>query len=177
MDDRRERIQLLARVNRREKGTPQFLAELTEVLGEHIEETAIAPINETDILDDAFKAGYQTATRGLDVSYRRLFRADEKSAVLRLALCLGEKLSNVEVFFLSNLGTDRIAFKTKALALLTNAESVIGFDGDSASALSADSTQGLLIDHNSDDRDHAYEVTVWGGSWPLLVLECDQTPY
>lgn len=58
--------------------------------------------------------------------------------------------------------------------LLLNAKAVIAFEGDSLSVLSEDRSQGILVDHNPDDPIQAYELTVWGETWPLLILACER---
>ena len=72
----------------------------------------------------------------------------------------------------TKLNTDCGAVVLDILILLRHTGSLIRFDGDTLSAISADQTQGLLIDHNPDDSEQTYEVAVWGHRWSLLALGC-----
>jgi hypothetical protein len=120
------------------------------------------------------RAGYQTAIRPGEVSYRRLFRSDERKLVLRLADCLAGSLSSETVFLVTKLSKDCGAVRLSITVLLNHTASIIRLDGDSLSALSEDRSQGILIDQNPDDAEQTYEVVLWGDRWPLLALACDQ---
>ena len=74
---------------------------------------------------------------------------------------------------LTKPSTDCGAVTLDISILLKHTGSLIRFDGDSLSAMSADRTQGLLIDHNPDDYEQTYEAAVWGDRWSLLALACD----
>jgi hypothetical protein len=93
--------------------------------------------------------------------------------VLRLATCLADQIPTESAFFLTKLSEYCGAVRLSLSALLKHAALIIQLDGDSLSALSIDHTEGILIDHNPDDREQAYEVAVWGDRWPLMVLACD----
>jgi hypothetical protein len=69
--NRQEKIRLLSRVNRGKAVTPSFLANISEALGESIDETSLLPPSETDAITESFRAGYQKAIGPGEVSYRR----------------------------------------------------------------------------------------------------------
>jgi hypothetical protein len=169
MESRRQRIQLLSRLNRGKLALPSFLASLSEALRHPVEESALLPLSDTDALIDAFRTGYQNAIADSAISYRRFFARAEKRRVFRLADCLANELSNESVFFLTKKSEECGAIEIKASTLLRRAHAVISFDGDSIIALSKDRQQGLLIDHNTDDSDQQYEIAVWGDRWSLPV--------
>ena len=174
MDNRQEKIQMLSRINRARAATPPFLAGLSEALGELVGTSALVSPENTNALMEAFRSGYQSAIKDSAVSYRRFFLPSERSIVLCLADCFADRLPTEEVFFLSKLGKDCVAVCLTISVLLRHTASVIRLDGDSLSALSKDHTQGVLIDHNPDDPEQAYEITAWGDRWPMLILACDQ---
>jgi hypothetical protein len=173
MDARRERIQWLSRIEHRRVMIPRFIAGLCEALGESVDEAALVSAVDSDAIMMAYRSGYQGTVAGAVLSYRRYFRPNERKLVFRAADCLGHQLPAEEVFFLSKMGTDTGVVKLNLSVLLRNAEAVMHFDGDSISALSADHGQGLLIDHNPDEHNEAFEVAIWGDRWPLLFLARD----
>jgi hypothetical protein len=174
LSKRQEKIRLLARTNRVAVTAPSFLAGLSEALGEPVEVNALLPPSDTDFLMETFRSGYQGAIKADALSYRRFFLPDERRLVLRLADCLADQLPAEDVFLLTKMNHDCQAVNVSLSSLLKHTASILRFDGDSVAALSKDYTQGVLIDHNPDDREEAYEVTVWGDCWPLLVLADDR---
>ena len=170
---RQNRIRLLSRMNRGRLAGPSFLAGLSDALGEPIKSNAFVSLHETDTLLATFRQGYRAATDPRAVCYRKFFPQNEEGLVFRLASCMAERLSNEHGFFLTKLSEDCGAVDVSVSKLLKHAASVIRFDGDSVSALSTDRKEGILIDRNPDDPEQTYEVTVWGGRWPLLALECE----
>jgi hypothetical protein len=170
MDDRTQKIELLSRMNRQRAAAPAFLAGLSETLGEPIEASALTPVSDADTIQEAFRTGYQSAISQGTLSYRRIFPPHKRSTLFSIVDCFAESLPSEEVFLLSKLGKDRPVVKLDISVLLRHAASVIKFDGDSLSALSRDLSQGVLIDHNSDDPHEAYEIVVWGERWPLPLL-------
>jgi hypothetical protein len=174
LSKRQEKIRLLARINRMAMFAPQFLIGLSEVLGESVEMNALMSPPDTDLLMEAFWSNYQKAVKAEALNYRRFFHPDERGLVLRLADSLASRLPKENVFFLTKMRNDRQAVDVNFSALLKHTASIIRFDGDSLTALSKDHKQGVLIDHNPDDQEQAYEVTVWGDCWPLLILAYDQ---
>src|SRR5450631_3454915 len=165
MEIRQKKIQLLSRKNRGRVATPSFLTALSDALGEPIEANALISLPDTDTLLETFRDGYLCATAPGALSYRKFFLPNEEASVFRLAFCLAERLRDEDGFFLTKLSEECGAVHLNVSTLLKHAESVIRFDGDSVSALSKDRQEGLLIDHNPDDPEQAYEVAVWGGRW------------
>ena len=170
MDNRTQKIELLSRMNRQRATAPAFLAGLSERLGEPIEVSALIPVLEADTIREAFRTGYQRAISQGTLSYRRTFPPDKRSTLFSIVDRFGESLPAEEVFLLSKLGKGRGVVKLDISVLLKHAALVIKFDGDSLSALSRDLSQGVLIDRNADDPRAAYEIVVWGDSWPLPLL-------
>ena len=174
MDSRQEKIQMLARINRGRTSMPAFLNALSEALGEPVDGTALLPLSETDEITELIRGGYQRAIKPGEASYRRFFPSTERHLVLHIADCLGRKLANEPVFFVTKLSRDCGAVRLRISGLLGHTGLIISLDGDSLSALSEDRRQGILIDQNLDDVEQAYEVVVWGDRWPLVALTCDQ---
>lgn len=106
------------------------------------------------------------------ISYRKFFLLKEEGFVFLLASCLAEKLFNENGFLLTKLSEYCGAVDVNVSTLLKHAESVIRFDGDSVCVLSKHCHEGLMIDHNLDDHEQAYEVAIWGKRWPLKALAC-----
>lgn len=171
-NNRQERIKLLSRVNRERAATPPFLARLSEALGESLDNAALLPLSEADQIVEAFRDGYQGALTPGELSYRRFFRPAERNQVLRLADCLAERLPRERAYFITKMGRDAAVVNLTISNLLKHTASMIRLDGDSVSVLSQDHTQGVLIDHNADDPDQAYEVAAWGDQWSILLLAC-----
>ena len=171
MDDRTQRIKLLSRINRANAAAPALLGQLSEVLGEPVQPSALLPV--LDAVQDAFRTGYQTAIKGGALAYRRMLPCSERSTVFRIVDCFASSLPAEEVFFLCRVAEDRGVVSLNLSVLLRHAASLIRFDGDFLSAMSKNLRQGVLIDHNPDDQEEAYEIIVWGELWPLLVLACD----
>jgi len=173
MSSRQEKIEILSRTNRGRKAAPSFLASLSDVLGETIDASALAPLPETDVLVEAFRRGYQSIKDGA-LSYRRFFQQREARCVFEFADCLADKIPEEHGLFLTKLSSDCGAAELNLSTLLRHVGSVIDFDGDSLSVISTDRTQGVLIDRNLEDHDQTYEVAVWGDRWSLLALDCDR---
>jgi len=174
MDNRQQEIQLLSRLNRGKAVIQPFLKSLSELLGEPVEATALVGPADSDVIMKIFRSSYQSAMQAGAVSYHKFFRAGERKVVLQLADCVAGRLSAENGFFLTKLGKDNRAVRLNISVLLKHTASVIRFDGDSLSVLSEDRAQGLLIDHNPDDSEQAYEIAVWGESWSMLILACGQ---
>ncbi len=171
MTNRQEQIQLLSRANRGRLQITSFLSSLSDALGEPVEAGALASLPETDSLLAKFREGYQgAATNG----YRRFFLHNERLLAYRMAGCLGKKLPDERAFFLAKLSEVCGAVSVSASTLLERAEPIIQFDGDSVCALSSDHEQGFLIDHNRDNPDQTFEISVWGERWVPLIRACDQ---
>jgi hypothetical protein len=173
IDSRKQQILLRSRMNRGRTEAPSFLSAVAEAVGEPVDMKSLVPLPETDILREAFRAGYQNVVREATVGYRKLFLPSQSSLVFRLATCLADQVSTERSFFLTKLSEYCGAVSLNLSVLLKHAASIIKLDGDSLSALSTDQTEGILIDHNPDDPEQAYEVAVWGDRWPLMVLACD----
>src|SRR5579872_2589861 len=105
MSSRQEKIELLSRTNRGRKATPSFLASLSDVLGETIDASALAPLPETDVLVEAFRRGYQSVKDGA-LSYRRFFQQREARCVFEFADCLADKMPDEHGLFLTKLSSD-----------------------------------------------------------------------
>jgi hypothetical protein len=174
MNNRQHRIQLLSRINRGKAETLPFLTSLSEVLGESVEATALIGPGDSDLIMRTFHSSYQSAIQAGAASYHRYFRADERRLVLQLADCIAGQLNSENGFFLTKLGKDNRAVKLNISVLLKHTASVIRLDGDSLSVLSEDHAQGLLIDHNLDDSEQAYEIAAWGEGWSIVTHACDQ---
>ena len=171
--DRQTKIQKLSRLNRRRAATKQFIDTLTQAQGRRVEASDIISAEESDDLLETFQLGYRLALSKDAISYRKFFSQEMRRQVFELTTCLAQGMSDETAYFLTRLGGDAGAVKVNMSALLSHSEAVIYFDGDSISAISFDGSQGLLIDHNSDDLIQTYEVTVWGDRWPLLTLSCE----
>lgn len=169
MTNTQEKIRLLSRANRGRATIPSFLASLSEALGEPVEAGALVALPETDFLFATFRECYRRASK----AYRRFFRPSEEGQVYRIACCLGERLAHEEVFLLTKLSEICGAVRLSASTLLERAEPTMRFDGDSICALSKDCDHGVLIDHNPDELEQAYEISVWGERWESLILACD----
>ena len=173
MNSRQEKIQLLSRVNHGRAATPQFRASLSEALGEPIDASALVPLLESDALLEAFRNGYRRVVEAAVMGYRKFFRKPEARLLFQLADCLADRMLSERGLLLTKLDTNCGAVILDIRILLRHTGSLIRFDGDSVSAMSADQTQGLLIDHNRDDSEQTYEVAVWGDRWSLLALAWD----
>lgn len=171
--DRRARIEFLARTNRRSAATAEFLPCLTQALDSAVDATAIASIEESDSLLEAFRSGYRIAKCDKSIGYHRSFSSQGEKVVFEMAACLADRLAKEKAFFLTKIAEDVEAVSVNISALLERAESMLNFDGDSLCVVSSDRTEGLLIDRNPDDVNQSYEVTVWGDRWPLCLLECE----
>lgn len=174
MDNRKKRIQLLAQKNRGKLEIPGFVANLSGILGEEISESNLLSLEDTEMVLDSFRSGYQSAIRMDDVSYRRFFRSDESEQVFRFAECLSRRLPCESVSFVTKLSKNCGAVKTQLTVVLTRAAPLIQFDGDSLAVLSENQKQGILIDYNSDDPEEMYEVVVWGDKWTAEAYICEQ---
>lgn len=174
MRERQERIALLSRMNRGRAETPSFLEGLSKILGEPVQSDALVSLPTTDTLIQAFRAGYRTTLEGRAFCYRRFFPDQEKNLVLRLADRMAERLSDEPALLLTKMSEYCGAVRVGVSVLLLHASLVIRLDGDSLSVLSADHTQGLLIDFNFDSEDETFEAAIWGDRWPLSVLDHDR---
>lgn len=170
---RRDRLRLLSRMNRGRTEAPSFLLSLSRIISEPVEAEALVSLPETDALREAFRVGYQSLRKEGTVGYRRLFSLSQSKRVFQLADCFADQIANERAFLLTRLSEYCGAVNLSLSSLVRHTASVIQFDGDSLSALSIDRIEGILIDHNAGDLEHAYEVAVWGERWPLLVLGCD----
>jgi hypothetical protein len=164
----------LSRINREKATTPAMLGSLRKVLDTTVDATMLVDPLEADALMTDFRSGYAQATENRTASYRRFFRLSELPLALNLAEALARRLGSEEVYLLTKFDGDCRVVILTAAALFSRVDLVIEFDGDSLCALSKDRSQGVLIDHNVDDLEQAYELTVWGNRWPLLVLARDQ---
>ena len=151
-----------------------FFEGLSQALDYTVETSSLVSIGETHLIFESFCAGYRAAQNDYAIIYRRFFPQEREEIVFTLARCIAHRLTNDEVFFITKLAGDCWVINVKISNLLTHAEAVIKFDGDSISILSKDRNEGLLIDRNFDDSQLTYEVTVWGDKWPLIFLACDQ---
>jgi len=175
MDSRLERIKLLSRLNREKSTTPALLRTLSEVLGIPVEESSVLDPVRTDALSTEFRTGYSDAKeRGSSLSYSRFFDRNQLASVISIAEGLAQQLKAEDVFLLTKFEGDPRGLVLNAADVFSRADSVIQFDGDSLSVLSKDHSQGVLIDHNPDDSEQTYEMTVWGDRWPLVVLARDR---
>jgi hypothetical protein len=173
MSERQDKIQLLSRLNRGRVAAPSFLVALGQVLGTDVRADSLLSLPQTDVLTQAFKIGYQQASKSQAISFRRSFAQHQAQSFLKLIDCFAGLLTKEDdVVFLTKLSDVCGAVLVSAPTLLRHAEAVINFDGDSLSALSGDQQQGVLLDFNSDDTEHYYEVTVWGDRWAILILGC-----
>ena len=170
MNSRQARISLLARINREKAVTPALLESLSEALGTPVYEAALLAPQESDSLEIDFRNGYSEATRVGASSYRQFFHPGELPLVQNLANGLAKRLGTEEVYLLTRFKGDSRAVVVNAHSVFSRVGPVIEFDKDSLSALSKDRSQGVLIDHNPDDNEQNYELTVWGDTWPLLIL-------
>lgn len=168
-------LKTAVRQNRRRLATPMFLEKLSSVLGVSIEESALASIEESNDILLLIRTGYQTSIRPQVASYRRFFKASQKDLVFQFADRFSLFIPGETAFFVSKQSRDCGAVRVKLALLLSHVASVISFDGDSLSALSEDRQQGILIDHNADDTEQAYEIAVWGDRWPLLAMNCERS--
>jgi len=173
MSERRDKIQLLSRLNRGRVAVPAFLTALGEALGTNVSPESLLSLPQTDTLAESFKIGYQQASESHAISFRRSFAPRQAQSFLKLIDCFaGQLTKEKDVVFLTKLSDVCGAVLVSAPTLLRHAEAVINFDGDSLSALSGDRQQGVLLDFNPDDTDHFYEVTVWGDHWAMLIIGC-----
>jgi len=173
IDSRKEQILLRSRMNRGKAEAPSFLSAIAEAIREPVDMKSLVPLPETDALRETFRTGYQNVVREATVGYRRFFLPNQGNRVFRLATCLADQVPSESCFFLTKMSEYCGAVRMNFSVLLEHAASIIQLDGDSLSALSIDRTEGILIDHNPDDREQAYEVAVWGDRWPLILLACD----
>ena len=174
MNNREERIKLRSQTNRVQTNAPAFLAALSEILGESVDGSSLLMAPESDTVQQIFRTGYQTAIRFVEGHcYRRLLSTTQQAQFFTFADCLAQKHLGECVLFITKIGRDRIVLKVGASLLLKHVASIIKFDGDSLAALSEDHRQGVLIDHNPDDTEQFYDVTIWGESWSQLAQACD----
>jgi hypothetical protein len=156
-------------MNREKAATPAMLASLSNALDMPVDATALIAPLEADSLMTGFRTGYSHATERGAPSYRRFFHQGELPLLLNLTDSLVHRLGAEEVYLLTKFEGDCRVVVLNVTALFSRVGAVIEFDGDSLCALSKDHSQGVLIDHNPDDLDQTYELTVWGDRWPLLV--------
>lgn len=172
--NRRAKIRILSRVNRRNTVIRSVLNDLSDILGREIVADAVASAEDSDSLLETFKEGYRAAKEVSSISYRRFFTFDRRRQVFQLATCLAERFNEGEkATFLTKLGDDIGGIKVEISPLLKQTERVLEFDRDSITVLSNDKKQGILIDYNRDDPTQTYEITVWGDQWPVQVLACE----
>jgi hypothetical protein len=174
MNSREEKIKLLSRMNREKASTPAMVGSLREVLGTPVDATTLISPSDADALMTDFRNGYAKAMASDALSYRRFFRQNELPLVQNLAEGLAQRLGGEAVYLLTKFNGDKRGVVLDASVLFSRVGPVIEFDGDSLYALSIDRSQGVLVDHNRDDREQAYELTAWGDRWPLLILVRDQ---
>jgi len=172
-NNRRKKIELLARLNRGRVAAPAFLEALSEALGDPVDSSALVPLPDSDALMRRFRDGYLDARKEGPFTYRRFFLSNEDTRVFRLADCLADRLGTEPAFLLSKAAETCGAVRVGMSTLLKHTASVIRIDGDSLYAMSADGAQGLLIDHNPDDHEQTFEVAVWGERWQPATLACD----
>ena len=173
MDNRAEKIKLLSRMNREKATTPAMLESLRKVLDTPVDATTLIPPLEADALMTDFRIGYANAMESDALNYRRFFHQNELPLVQNLAEGLAQQLVGEEVYLLTKFNGDSRGVVLDACVLFSRVGPIIEFDGDSLYALSIDRSQGVLVDHNVDDNEQAYELTVWGDRWPLLILVRD----
>jgi hypothetical protein len=160
-------------MNRGRAATPALLASLSEALGEQIGEDALISLPDSDALLEVSRTGYQRAVNSGPFSYRRFFSRPESTLVFKLTDCLADRMLDERGFLLTKPGADCGAVTLDISVMLRHSGSLIRFDGDSLSAISADQSQGLLIDHNPDDYEQTYEIAVWGDRWSSRAQTCD----
>ena len=170
--ERRHQINLLTRMNRGRRSTYAYLAAATEALGETVPLDALISLPDTDRIVESFRRGYRAAVSENVIACRKFFAAGQDEHVARMADRLGEQLSDEPAYLVTRKSEDCGAIRLRLGAALRHAIAIIRLDGDSLSALSLDETEGLLIDHNSDDESDNYEVTVWGDRWAIAALSC-----
>lgn len=173
MNERKQRIELLSRINRGHRARPDLLKSLSKPLRTPVEESALLSLPETDCITRAFTAGYRNVVDHLDLSYRRHFRHDEEESVFDIAERLGRQfaISGERAHLLLNGLSDICgAVELPVATLLGNARALIDLDGDTLSIIAINKSNGLLIDYNKDDLQQQYEIAIWGDRWPLLAI-------
>ena len=170
---RQEKIKLLTRINRGKLSAPSYLAALTEALGEAVPQSALVSLAETDRITESFRQGYRAASSDQAVTYRRFFAAGQVEHVFQIAERLANQLPTEVGYLFIKRSEDCGAIRLRLAALLLHAAAVIRLDGDSLSVLSLGHQQGLLIDHNADDEDRRYEITIWGDQWSIVAMSCE----
>lgn len=169
---RGDKIESLVRMNQGRRSAPTFLAALTEALGEAVPCEALVSLSETDRILESFRQGYQDAVSEGTVAYRRFFGVGREQRVFRMAERLAVELPPEDVYFMTKMSESCGAVRLPISILLRHAGPMVHLDGDSLSVISLDCKEGLLLDHNTDDEDQNYEVTIWGGRWPIAALSC-----
>jgi hypothetical protein len=170
MENRRLRIQQLARESRGRFARPAFLDGLSRILNRTVDPKELVSLPETDRILGAYRKGYEATVRDSALAYRSHFSIEQIGRVLQLAGFLAKRLSGERVFLLTKQSEYCGAIQLNAEGVLKRTQEVIAFDGDSLCILSMDHQNGLLIDYNPDDRDWNYEVAVWGDRWALIWL-------
>lgn len=170
--DRRNKIKLISRLNRRTAAVPLFMADLSRALHLDVEASALASVEKSDSLLAIFKKQYEASQKSDAIRYRNFFGPSGSEVVYRLARCFGESLAGESAFLLTKIAEDTEAILLGASSVLVNTEAVIELDKDSICLISIDDSQGLLVDRNMDDPVEAFEVAVWGERWTLVMLEC-----
>ena len=173
MKSRQTRIQLLARQNIRRLRLPKFLSDASEVIGETIEPDAVLDIDTTDAVPERFVAGYKDAKTDAVPSFKQTFAMNEERRMLCLVDCLAHSLEDLCSLWLTYAEGEPIAVEIQLAGLLRRCKSAIKYDRDSISASSLDRSQGLLLDHNADDAEFTYELTIWGDQWLNAVRNCE----
>lgn len=142
-------------------------------MGSEITTTMLTDLEERDMLLEEVRRGYQSAKDSNTLAFSKYYRVENRNEVLGATSCFAEHL-NETVYLLTKDSETCGAVRVQRGTLLRHCEAVLGIDGDAILVLSQDRTQGFVLDYTPDDPDNCYELTVWGGTWPLKILTCNR---
>jgi hypothetical protein len=170
MEERRQRIAALSRMNRGSALQPRFLVELSAALSTPISPTQLLDLAQTDSVRNLLSQGYRTVLENRQPSFRKFFSRDQVPHLLYLIDCLALRLGSEEVILhLKNSGLCGAIF-SEAQIVLSRPREVINLDGDSLNILSLDKQQGIILDFNPDEFEEHYELSIWGDRWSFAII-------
>lgn len=170
MEDRRERISILSRINRGAALRPTFLAELSVVLGTTVTSKQLLDHTETDNVRHLLSEGYRIVLENRQPSFRKFFSKAQEPQLLYLIDCLTVRTGTEKVILHIKSSDLCGAILSEASTVLNCSKEIIDWDGDSLNILSADYQQGLILDFNPDEIEEYYELAIWGDRWPLAII-------
>lgn len=170
MEERRQRIAALSRMNRGSALQPTFLAELSAALSTPVTPTQLLDLAQTDSVRNLLSQGYRTVLENRQPSFRKFFSRDQVSHLLYLIDCLAVRLGSEKVLLHLKSSDLCGAIFSEAQIVLSRPREVINLDGDSLNILSLDKQQGIILDFNPDEFEEHYELSIWGDRWSLAII-------